>query len=426
VKSARSGPKRIEVKEGNIVVPIYEFSDGRFCVDIKLGEERIRIARASLDAAKIEARRLIAQISAGRFDEDPLTKGEAEDYRLAKNKIEGYGESLLSVVEDWIAYQERTTQLEKKSASAVVAEFLNSKELDGVSTLHLADRRFRLRKFALAFPGQIARVTTPEVKQWLHDLKGSRRTTRNYRNAALQLFRFARSQGYLPKNTPTVIEEIEVNGVHEGDIQIYTSSELRLLLEHAPKKLIPFFCIGAFAGLRSQEIMRLEWNDVRFGQGFIEVSAKKSKTASRRLVPLQPALKKWLKGLRKESGRVMEYAHNAGLVRARQRFCESGITVEGKIHKFEWKPNALRHSYASYRLADIKDAARVALEMGNSPAMLFRNYRELVTEQQAKEWFSLFPPREVHRSGRKIIPYPLPTNKGNNSRALPRARLSRK
>jgi hypothetical protein len=28
---------------------------------------------------------------------------------------------------------------------------------------------------------------------------------------------------------------------------------------------------------------------------------------------------------------------------------------------------ALRHSYASYRLAQIQDAAKVALEMGNSP-----------------------------------------------------------
>ncbi len=61
-----------------------------------------------------------------------------------------------------------------------------------------------------------------------------------------------------------------------------------------------------------------------------------------------------------------------------------------------WKPNALRHSYASYRLADIKDAARVALEMGNSPAMLFRNYRELVTEKQAAEWFAVLP--ETKRS----------------------------
>jgi hypothetical protein len=38
-------------------------------------------------------------------------------------------------------------------------------------------------------------------------------------------------------------------------------------------------------------------------------------------------------------------------------------------------------------------------EMSDSPTMLFRNYRELVTEQQAKEWFSLFPKnlRELNR-----------------------------
>ena len=46
--------KRIEIKEGNISVPIYEFSDGRYCVDTLLGKKRKRITRASLDAAKLE------------------------------------------------------------------------------------------------------------------------------------------------------------------------------------------------------------------------------------------------------------------------------------------------------------------------------------------------------------------------------------
>ena len=63
--------------------------------------------------------------------------------------------------------------------------------------------------------------------------------------------------------------------------------------------------------------------------------------------------------------------------------------------------NALRHSYASYRLADIKDAARVALEMGNSPTMLFRNYRELVTEKQAAEWFAVLPKKNPQRRNRR-------------------------
>ena len=79
--------KRIEVKEGNITVPIYEFSDGRYCVDTLLGEKRKRITRASLDAAKLEARRLIAQIASGRAHEEPMTLAEVEDYRLAKDKL---------------------------------------------------------------------------------------------------------------------------------------------------------------------------------------------------------------------------------------------------------------------------------------------------------------------------------------------------
>ena len=58
-------PKRIEIKENNVVVPIYEFSDGRFCVDTKLAGKRKRITRMSLDAAKLEARKLINRIITG-------------------------------------------------------------------------------------------------------------------------------------------------------------------------------------------------------------------------------------------------------------------------------------------------------------------------------------------------------------------------
>ena len=57
----------------------------------------------------------------------------------------------------------------------------------------------------------------------------------------------------------------------------------------------------------------------------------------------------------------------------------------------EWKHNALRHSFCSYRLADVKSAAQVALEAGNSPQMIFQHYRELVTEKGAKAWFGITP-----------------------------------
>jgi hypothetical protein len=35
---------------------------------------------------------------------------------------------------------------------------------------------------------------------------------------------------------------------------------------------------------------------------------------------------------------------------------------------------------------------QVALEMGNSPQMIFQHYRELVDERDAELWFSIVPP----------------------------------
>ena len=51
----------------------------------------------------------------------------------------------------------------------------------------------------------------------------------------------------------------------------------------------------------------------------------------------------------------------------------------------------LRHSFISYRLAILHDTARVALEAGNSPEVIFGHYRELVTPEAARTWFDVKP-----------------------------------
>ena len=51
----------------------------------------------------------------------------------------------------------------------------------------------------------------------------------------------------------------------------------------------------------------------------------------------------------------------------------------------------MRHSFGSYRTAVTQNIAQVALEMGNTPKMVQDHYRELVTEKQGKEFFSIMP-----------------------------------
>ena len=59
--------------------------------------------------------------------------------------------------------------------------------------------------------------------------------------------------------------------------------------------------------------------------------------------------------------------------------------------KIEWPRNVLRHSFISYRIADVKSADQVALEAGNSPSIIFKRYRELTSEEQAEKWFGIMP-----------------------------------
>ena len=48
-------------------------------------------------------------------------------------------------------------------------------------------------------------------------------------------------------------------------------------------------------------------------------------------------------------------------------------------------------SFIETQFAKVKSADQVALEAGNSPSIIFRDYRELATEEQADEWFGILP-----------------------------------
>jgi len=104
----------------------------------------------------------------------------------------------------------------------------------------------------------------------------SGRTKNNYRAALATLFSFARQKGHLPRGQQTEAEfSTRYNG-KGGEIGTYTPKQLQILLSRIEPRMIPFIAIGAFAGLRSAEIARLEWQEVRFDQDVIELKAARA------------------------------------------------------------------------------------------------------------------------------------------------------
>ena len=151
--------------------------------------------------------------------------------------------------------------------------------------------------------------------------------------------------------------------------------------------LLPYFAIGAFAGLRPAELQRLDWEDIHWESNLIEVKAAKSKTARRRFIKLRGNLQKWLQPYRKHTGPVCP----RGL-----RKLELETRDRAKIT--DWPANALRHSFASYHLAHFKNAAELALEMGHTnQQMIFDHYRQLVPPQDGAQYWKLCPPTHPER-----------------------------
>ena len=78
--------------------------------------------------------------------------------------------------------------------------------------------------------------------------------------------------------------------------------------------MVPFLAIGAFAGLRTAEIQRLDWSKVNLSTGYITVDAGIAKTNSRRLVPISCNLAEWLRPYASSHGPVVPIENVANAI----------------------------------------------------------------------------------------------------------------
>jgi integrase len=164
--------------------------------------------------------------------------------------------------------------------------------------------------------------------------------------------------------------------------QIFTPTELMRLLAAAPGWFRPVLAMQAFAGLRCGELLRLDWEQVKLDRGHIEVASDRGKSATKRLAPMPPNLVRWLTDTAKSPCKVFPYSRaNFDEIHAR-----TAMAAE-----IAWQDEALRHSFLAYRVALTSDVPRVALESGTSAGMIFKRYRALVSEMDARQWFTIAP-----------------------------------
>lgn len=315
-------------------------------------------------------------------DVAPVTPGELRavlDARAA-------GVDLAEAVREFVRVRElRGTG---KTVAETVAARLAEAERAGRSEIYRKNLASVFKRVVEAMGHRrLAEVTPEDVAEFVYGLKVAPRSQAHALGYLVSLFRFAERRRWVTGNAAAAVARPRLPPERPG---ILTVEAARHLLTCCGAEIRPAVGIQLFAGLRHAEVLRLDWREVNVGRGFVEVSAAKSKTATRRLVAILPPLRRILEGMPAvpECGPVWPRngarLWDAALVAAGYRG-RWGANAKGQ----PWPPNALRHSFASYHLAHFQDAARTALELGHmTTRLLFAHYRELVSPEEAARFWS--------------------------------------
>lgn len=393
------------VKKSGFEVKIYQInrSDGRlvyqvrFFVSGQLKQKQFSEEKKALRYAK----QTLDKLTNGRDQAALLSNQDALIYELARKSIAGTGYRLDqaaqlfsklyhltegNLIEAAEVYKRDYLNLQLKTVPEVVNEYLES--IQHRSKAHKNTSQHHLNNLASHFPTYIHSVTVKEIEGWIERDGSSERTFANRRQTVIALFKRAKDWGYLPEEKKTAAEKTKKYSYRtQQEIEVFTPQEMALLLKNCPPELLTNLVLGGFGGVRTEEVKRLSWNDIDLNageNGIITLAKAKTKTRQRRLLEIQPVLRKWLLLCK-------EYSMGAEKVSIHKQPEKALSERVAGLAGFKWKRNGLRHSYASYRYALILDEHRVTSELGNSPNVFYSNYRELVKKKEAIKWFNLFP-----------------------------------
>ena len=161
---------------------------------------------------------------------------------------------------------------------------------------------------------------------------------------------------------------------------------LEACLDDRFRRLLAPVALGFFAGLRTQEIQRVDWKSIRLDERRVEIGHDVAKTGYIRNVDLCEAAVAWLSLVQQPAGPLYDSQYQSEYGKHFNRL----VNATGNVYK----PNGMRHTYASALYAITGDIAQVKRQLGHveNSTVLFRHYVQLMDKSQANKFFAIRPP----------------------------------
>jgi integrase len=264
-----------------------------------------------------------------------------------------------------------------------------------VADRRLRDLERRLERLSDDYPDvRVSQISEANAKEWLekkHETrragqKGSAKLTawgrNNYLRDLKMFFDWAvEDKGWCASNP---FSRIKKDPVKRRDApEIYSPEEAKKLIDIAianPKlELLAYYTLGLFAGVRVAELGRVTWDMIDLSAKEITLRGKITKTYHPRTIALTDKVVERLRFVPNKTGQIVPVQDPK-----KRRY---------KLHRLagvEFKPNGLRHSFASHHAKLHSNATELQMIMGQkTPSVLFDHYIASTKLEKAKAYFEI-------------------------------------
>jgi integrase len=329
-----------------------------------------------------------------------LSNEQIIEYQQALKIVTAKGSSILIALREWeiatnvlpdsISISDaarkvlKNTQLPKKSVLEASEEYLNFKNS------HVNEKYFRsfeatFKKFNEKFQCDVNDLEDITIHSFLKKLKLTSKTKNNYRTVINSFLSWCKDKGYLNYDStlPNLISRIKF--LETGKIdkkEVYTPEQMRAILKNANENLKIIFCLVGFCGLRTSEALKWTISSIKNDQIHVDGYLGTKNIYNRNAYYHKKILNS-----------ITEYSSINNTLKLPVYLKDDDYQKEKKklLDKLKITPvrNGFRNSFISYLLLIDPNIDRVATWSGNTPTVIHRNYKELVSKKDALEWFNL-------------------------------------
>jgi integrase len=354
------------------------------------------LKEAQLRQIELEADYHSRKPGEGALRSTKLTDTQLRIAEVAFVKLD-HDEDLLIAVGDWIRNGRRkVAMVESPRLDDAIKKFKTW--LDETPTLRKRTKtnlRLRVDVFANSTGNtRLDAITAESVEAFLAKRKASTSTKDNDRRALSRFFSWCieRPRRWMMANPA---REVRLEKGEYAPPAVLSVVECKALLEAAETRkkgrLVPYFAVCLFAGLRPFEAARLSWKQVNLADGEIRLEANQTKTGVPRVVTISSTLKSWLEAHEDKPFFPANWRKDFDAVKESAGWGSPDETDPERKHLKPWPEDVLRHTAISHYFRLTGSYGQTAEQFGNSEAIIKKHYQGRVSSADTKLFYESQP-----------------------------------